>query len=104
MTDYSFMKYYQPWWDTGCDACGVSQGSCTCKDDWDMKFDDVRDSAPSWWGWLIAPDLTCRFCSRMMSTYDGCCTEGIAYLKYRYAAAFFPQSLPTLFEHVLSSK
>ena len=98
--EYEFMKHYMPWWDIGCDACGVSEGVCECKWNWDMKFDDDRDSIPKSWAWLIAPkDLTCRYCGHGMSTYDGCYSAGEAYLKYRYAVAFMPDWVTELKEY-----
>lgn len=94
MDEYAFMVHYQDWWDIGCEVCGVSEGTCNCKWDWDMKFEDDKDHRPKWWGWLIAPkNLMCPYCSRGMSTYDGCCKLGDAYLKYRYAVAFLPESI-----------
>ncbi len=97
--DYSFMELYRPWWDTGCDACGVSEGDCECLQNWEDRAG--VGSKPKWWGWLIAPmDLSCRFCGRWPSTYDGCCNEGDAYLRYRYTAVFFPERVNKLKEYI----
>lgn len=96
--DLSFMKHYKPWWNTGCDACSVSEGGCTCLEDWEAYAGE--GSIPKSWAWLIAPDITCRSCGHKMSTYDGCCSSGEAYLKYKYAVIFKPDWVPHLMKEI----
>lgn len=97
--DISFMKHYEPWWDVGCDCCNISEGECECKKLWEEKRGE--GTKPNSWGWLITPiykDTKCRYCGHQPSTYDGCCARSMAYHKYRYAVAFFPEWLPELME------